>query len=467
MILDQFYLLFKTDASGASGDIKKLDDQISQLAAKGKKRSDQETLDLKEMRKQRALALQDLKDQQSELDKIGQSFSDIAVNALGALAAYASFSGIKNGVLDAAKLNSGLEVQAEITGQNIDELRAYSAAVQDAGGSSQGFIQTVDALTVAAAKSGVTFTKVGDLFDYYHNLVAGLDKGEQRRILTDLFRVTDPGAIALLEKQNGDYRERIRLAKEISSASKEDYENARLFEQESSRAGSALTSIYTRLGSDILPTVSKALIEFRGYIKDLEGDQGGIEGFFTKVAAAATLLVAPLRAIAAGFLVASEVGQAITDVQTGSRESVLSHLSAGAAKEIDAYLYGPRIIDQTKPIPAPPSGALKEPKVTVTDANGNTYSGESIAEILKTINPSAANNSGTYRFPDTNVANSLSIPQYQNAGRSGMPSLSVKIDSINIDTQATNGNTVAQEFSTALKGHLDDMWSDWNDGMDR
>lgn len=470
MILDSFYLLFKTDASGASGDIKKLDDQISSLAAKGKKRSEQEDKELKELRKQRALTLQDLKDQQTQLDKIGQSFGDLAINALGALAAFASFNGAKNGILDAQKFNAHIATQSKVLEQNADDLRAYAAVYASFGGNADAFIKKQEDAAHSVIKNGIIYKNVAGYYNELRNQIKGLTHDQQLLFFSKLDN-TDIIEQAML--MDDAYEKNIKTHRELAVATHDDYEEAVKFMHASEDAGTAFTTAYTRLGTDILPKISYGLNLLNEHFKDLEKEQGGIENFFIKVAAAATLLVAPLRVIGASLLVASEVGQAVTDVATGSRKSVLAGLSQSAADEIDKYWYGPKIGSPeyenaqknaaTVPVPVMP--------VSIVDKNGKEADAGSLASILYPDDPGYLDNKPF--TPQESLAQNSDVVNQISTGNAGSnqtsisPALNVKIDSIKIDTQASDGDSIAQEFSTTLKGHLDDMWADFNDGIDR
>src|ERR1700684_659048 len=107
-VLDTFYLLFKSDAKGAQADVAALDKQISALAAKGKSRNEAEVKELQALRKQRAEALRDIKDQTKATDELGGSFVKMVESGAQAATAFLALGAIKSGVLDATRLNSTL-----------------------------------------------------------------------------------------------------------------------------------------------------------------------------------------------------------------------------------------------------------------------------------------------------------------------------------------------------------------------
>ena len=82
----------------------------------------------------------------------------------------------------------------------------------------------------------------------------------------------------------------------MADATEDDRKKAFEFEKAYGNAGTAFTYAFTRLDSDILPVVSKELGKLNDHIKKVEKEEGGIEAFFTEAAAAAGLLIPPLRA---------------------------------------------------------------------------------------------------------------------------------------------------------------------------
>ena len=331
--LDEFTIDFKTKAhSQTFAEIASIDKQLDAMEKKGKRRSDDESKQYQELKKRRKELLDETKQQQRETDKLADSFGKMAQNIIGAATGFATLSGLKTGILDAAKLNSTIYLQSKVTGQAENELAAYGAAVQSFGGDAQSFIAQQFEMAKAASQAGISFKNVGDLYDRAHDdLQKVSSQGEKLRIL-GLYGVTDLATIAFLEQSNEEYSKSVKLHKDLAVATEADRLKAREFESAYSDAATAFTYAFTRIGSDVLPAVTKGLGELNEYIKELEKQQGGLEQFFTKVAAAAGLLVAPLRVISASLLVASEIGASEHDILHPSegRQSFL-------AKKIDSW----------------------------------------------------------------------------------------------------------------------------------
>lgn len=261
-VLDTFYLLFKSDANGAKTDVAALEKQIDSLTVKGKKRTDEESKALLQAKKQLKGVTQELQDQNKQVDKLGESFRGLITNAVGAFTAYAGFSALKNGILDAAKFNSALAVQAKITGQNAGELGGYAAEVEAAGGSVDEFIGSIQSMTKMAADAGRPLTKIGDLLNFMREQIKGQPLQEQMRIL-GLVGINSPGYIAFLEQSNDEWRKSVGYINAHAQATNAATDIDRKFEQQLSRTGQTFKDLFSILGKHVLPTAT-------GFLKGTE-----------------------------------------------------------------------------------------------------------------------------------------------------------------------------------------------------
>ena len=82
-ILDTFYLLFKSDAGNVKTDMAAMEKQIDALREKGKKRSEQENKDLKELIARQKELTDSVKDSQKETDKFVNSIADATAALVG------------------------------------------------------------------------------------------------------------------------------------------------------------------------------------------------------------------------------------------------------------------------------------------------------------------------------------------------------------------------------------------------
>ena len=285
-VLDTFYLLFKTDATtGAASDIKQLENQIDSLTAKGRKRSDEENKQLLLAKKNLKSITDELKDQQKQIDKIGDSFVKVVEGAVGALTAFASFGALKSGLADAARINSVLHVNQQITGQSAGEIKAWSAAVESAGGSADGFLSTIQSMTKAAAEAGRPLTNISGLLRYIHSQIAGQPVQEQRRIL-GLYGIADPGLIALLEQSNAEFEKNIKEIQKHADATNRAAPSAREFENQWSKTKRTFEDVFSVIDQDILPAFTKFLKSLEDFGTWLSGHEHVAEAFFVGLGAA-------------------------------------------------------------------------------------------------------------------------------------------------------------------------------------
>lgn len=364
-VLDTWYLLFRTDASGAKNDIAELDKQIAELAAKGRKRDEAESKHLKELRKQRQDATRDLKDQTQQVDKLGQSFVKMIEGGAQAATAIFAVGAIKNGILNAAQFNSALQVQGKLIGQNTGQLQAYAAAAQSAGGTQAGFLGQIQGIFQNLAASGVSAPSVTTLLDRLragakqYNTVAGKELYFQR------LGITDTGLKALLEQSDAEYAKSIAAAQEHARATEKDTEAARQFEKTWSQTEQSLSSAFTKLGSDIFPLITPVLKSFNKLLDEAAHHSGALEVIFTGMAATSIALSASLLKVAGalGSIVSAgakgglsvfgrlsalfglgagayEIGAGIGDIITGKRESLLGKGAHSLSNKLLDLYYG-------------------------------------------------------------------------------------------------------------------------------
>ncbi|MDE2100251.1 MAG: hypothetical protein KGL39_23575 [Patescibacteria group bacterium] len=157
-VLD-FFLRFKTDVqAGAKKDVVDLEKQIDELAKKGKKHSEEQTKQAEKHKKERKEALDDTKKQQKETDELSDSFNNLVNNAIGAVTAYASFSFLKNSLIDANNLNASLKIlQETYRSLNGAQVEHYARTFELLGVKKQDFYNFVQAQAALNQAQGIPF----------------------------------------------------------------------------------------------------------------------------------------------------------------------------------------------------------------------------------------------------------------------------------------------------------------------
>jgi hypothetical protein len=266
-VLDTFYLLFKTDiSSGASPEVRTLDKQIDDLTAKGAKRSEQEQKQLKELRKRRQEGLQDLKDTRAETDKLGDSFQRMVQGAVGAAAAYTSFGFLKAGLIDANKLNVSLLNLQKTTNQNVRDVKAYGAALAQAGGNPEDLYAFVNAQANLAAQSRIPFN--------FKRLLKNLHEQVKNnpQFLTYLQQV--PGAvplIPLLKSSDEEFDAKIKSGYESAKLSDADTQAALKNQEAYAKTRQEFDKLATEIDTKLLGTIERLNDALQGLADTFDG----------------------------------------------------------------------------------------------------------------------------------------------------------------------------------------------------
>ena len=249
-ILDTFYLLFKSDAGNVKTDMAAMEKQIDALREKGKKRSEQENKDLKELIARQKELTDSVKDSQKETDKFVNSIAD-------ATAALVGFAAVRSGITKSSSFNSDLKVQSELLQQSARDLKVYGAAAEAAGGSKEGMLATISAWYNGAIAAGIT--NPGKFSDWTANLQKRLalapDVGAKNQIIDSLGLPIDPGFRRELLNPE-EFRKQIASAEANVGANDKDFDTARETQSHLSHIGQTLDNIWTKISTWAGPTVS-------------------------------------------------------------------------------------------------------------------------------------------------------------------------------------------------------------------
>lgn len=243
-ILDTFYLLFKSNAD----DIQK-----------GAKKAQKATEDLEDAAKKSG----------KEVEKLGENFVKLVERGTEALTAYASYSFLKNGVVDAAKFNSALEVQSKLWGQNAQQMKTYAAAAESAGGTQQGFLGNIQGLFSTLAAQGLQLPDVRSVMNHIRSTVGQYSTPAGKELAFQRLGITDQGLKSLLMQPESEYQKNLSAALENTKNDEDSYKIAREFERKKADAEQAFNNAMTTLGNTTLPTVIKAFDQLTGVLRFL------------------------------------------------------------------------------------------------------------------------------------------------------------------------------------------------------
>lgn len=490
-VLDTFYLLFKTDAAGQAGkDIDTLEKKIDSLKAKGKTRSDDETKQLKELQKQHKELNQQLKETENAQSKIIDGIA-------GVVAGYAGFAAIKAGILNTAEYNRQLSITGKNLGQNTNEWRAYAAAVKAAGGNPDDVINRATSLQGEFALAGLPFS-LKNYYDGIRQLIKGRDQSGRDAIFTQ--QGISGGERAFLEQSDDDYERAIQTQFSLANATKDSEKASSEFGTALDNLGTRLTTLGSTINEFILPPVTKFIRTMGGwvsffnqtiktvtgsgsghlfddYLNDFDSPRGSkyqkptdrSSPMVDQDAMAFWLSKGYTRDQAAGILASEQA-------ESGGRANGPPG-DGGAARGLyqyhrdrrDAILAASgRDVWSTNATEAR-EGAYYEMSHNMRAGFNNDYfktlrGGETGAYFSKNFeSPLDAQGEALRRAQAT--LGIISQTPIGAASSSNSSSTSVKIDEINVHTQATDASGIAEHIGGALDSHIRATTSGWDDGI--
>jgi hypothetical protein len=207
------------------------------------------------------------------------SFLKMATTAAGALASVLSVGAVISAVTAAADNADALGEFSERLGVNIEDVSAWGDAVAVNGGTAEGFRASLDSLIdgmVTFATKGTsrvspffdelnikmvdTEGKARDVMDVLPELAdafEGLSKQESAGLGRKLG--LDQGTIMLLQRGRREVEDQIRIQKEMGVVTAENAEIAGKFNDQQDNTAKVFRSLFTIMGSTILPVFTKIL----------------------------------------------------------------------------------------------------------------------------------------------------------------------------------------------------------------
>lgn len=447
MILDTFYLLFKSDSKQVSSDVNELAKKIEILKLKGKDRSEQENKDLKESVKQHKELSATLQENQTQYTKIAEGIA-------GAVTAAISFGSISKGIFGAAADNSALQVQADLIGQSTVNLKAYGQAAKDAGGSSEelgGFLQGLFQ-RFSAVGLGSKIPEVGEVLGKIRAQlkIAGNDLGQRERIFQQ-FNVPQ-GVKSLLSLPDDEYNKSITKNLELAANTEKGARIARDYAESWSEVENALNTVFTALGSNVLPAFKDVNSELITFFKSVANNKEDLKNI--------TIGIEILAGAIALSLTPALVSMGIAAATAAASITAIAAVGLGAYKGTK-WLYdwssthgfnsGAKTSAVSKGVP----GSFKT-------SNEALDKPENI-DIIKQLQLSHVNdlvNNGKTSL-DFATKSQLGINNNTNSNKT----ISVKVGDVHIHTAATDAHGIGDEVSTQLMQHLQSAISNLDDGV--
>lgn len=210
---------------------------------------------------------------------VGDNFLRMASTLGGAIGSVIALTGVTSAVLAAANNADALGEFSERLELNIEDVNAWGDAVQVNGGTAEGFRASVDNLIdglVTFATKGTSrvapfFKELGiqmvdangkarnvmDILPELADAFEGLSKQESAGLGRKLG--LDQGTIMLLQRGRREVDAQIKQQKELGTVTKEAAEIAGKFNDEADNTAKVFRSIFTAVGTTVLPVFTAIL----------------------------------------------------------------------------------------------------------------------------------------------------------------------------------------------------------------
>ena len=456
---------------------------------------------------------------------LGDSFLDLIGSAQGALLSILGAGALTAGIINAAQMTDEIGKFSETLDLNVDDVHAWSEAVVRSGGDAGGFQSSVKSLTERLADFSLTgggpaaevFKKLGiNAKDANGNIKEAFDiLPELAEVFQDLSKSEsaglgqrlglDQGTILLLQQGKTAVEDLVDRQKQLGVVTQEDYLIAAKFNDQWADIKQVFQSIFVTAGTTILPVFTDLLSYAETAIFFLKDNQNIIEGFFIGIAGVITATYGPAIAAAA----AATITAAAPFVAIGA-----AVLGAGIAfaliyDDIKNFIEGNKSligqIIKDYPIIGKIIDALVESVKAHIQVVGNlvgfigdvfTEPKKAILELwglmkeffafleskLPSLNievPSGLSNllgfgeganvraaGRAFNTIDSNPLNGATSNSIINSKREVNRSTSVNVGEVNVNTQATDAEGIAEGAATALSSEMQKLANDSDDGVD-
>jgi len=422
-------------------------------------------------------------------DSLGKSFMGMAAQAALAIGSLVSVGAILGSVFAAADYADYLNETSESLGVNIEQLDLWGRAATIAGGSTQGLVGSVKSLSAGIAQMDVTgksrlkpfFDDLGismtdaagkarDAFDIFPELADAFEgMSKQEAIGFGRKLGIDDGTIMLLQKGRREIDALIKRQKELGTISAEDAKIADAYKDSIDELSFAWRSFSTEIAGDTIPALTwlaKKLTDISIWMRNHEGFIYGFLGtigaglvavasyFFLASGAATTffaVLISPIALATAAFIaLGAAVGLIWDDFKTfrdGGDYLIPWEKIIGSFEKIKTgvtEIWGGVVEYISNSIDA---------LVRMFETLGNFFSFGDRAYMKARMSLSAAGSA------QINSATSSSLAAGSNR------STSVNIGEINVQTQATDADGISAEIGRSMKGQVNQVISNYDDGI--
>lgn len=487
MLLDTFLILFEADTG-------KLDTGLD--------RSEQKSDEL----------VDTLKKADTQASKTGQAFAGFAVKALGALTAALSAGSVISSSLARAQEITGIANTADALGLAVEELDAFGRAAQAAGGDAQGardslvdMAETIgEALQDVESQRAKTFAGLGvSLRDVNGNAinavegilrlsdsVQGLSREEAIFRIKEL-GITDNKTVEMVLRGRKELERMLAVQKEQGVITKENAEEARKFTEGMNKLRGSLDIASTSFMSSLIPALTVG-VEWLTKIVDWANEHSDvIVGFFGAIAAVVAAIYLPAMISAAAATLAATwpiiaIAAVVTAVAAAfalAYEDIMNFIDGNDSLIGQIFEKYPLVKDVVFGI----MDAFKLMWNVVSGIFNMMLTGfkqivDFIMRGVGQITGAIGKVAGFFGIGGSDVMqegqqqmaaasasplNSVTSNSISNTVASTNKTNSVSIQNLNIETQATDPNGVADAVGGGLNAQLEQMDNEFASGVDR
>lgn len=287
-VLETFFILFEADASEADKGVKSLDKNLDSLESSAVDTTD-------------------------SVEAMASEFVAAGKNALGAVAGIAALVGMVANLKMKAQQLDELGKFSELVGESVGDIDAWSQAVIRAGGSSDGFRQSIKSLNEKLYDTAIKgtseilpfFNQLGisivdangrakktlDILPELATAFQGLTKRESAGLGQKLG--LDEGTVRLLQQGSAEVANQIALMKKFGVASENATELSAKFNDKLANISQIFGYMNQQLLVSVLPSINWLLDGFTEVAMWVSDNQVIVEGFFIGVGLAALKYAIP------------------------------------------------------------------------------------------------------------------------------------------------------------------------------
>lgn len=410
-------------------------------------------------------------------DNLKNNNLELAKSVGGLISTYVGFKKILSEVMGFAAGGEELVLMAQQAGVGAETLERYGVALQNYGGGLSSAASTLQNLNQqmqdlkfgnggqiqeAALRYGISIEGKGGLAtgeEMLFNIakrMEGLGESEQ----SDLGRKLglDPSTIALLQGGVAGLTAELERASQYTLYSQEDLENSRKFQMALRELQQSIAKVWAVVSRALLPVITKVMDVVSDFFQFLSDHKGFVLGLLGAISAAlgiiaikSVIATAPFwLMVAAIAAVGAAIGLLIDDFLT-FKECGDSVIGWVAERFADMFLWLFEMGDKIGNF----FGSIWDKMLAgaIAAVNWVLEAYNKVAKYVPGLKEAELISTGKDVMKETSTPlNTMSNTNISNGGNN-----SVKIDTVNVQTQATDATGIAQGVGGALSNEFEDV----------